>query len=319
MASLDGMRDRTITINGMSKTYSVTGWRVGWAIAPPEASVPIRKVHDFLTVGAAAPLQQAGAVALELPPSYYQKLAETYLVKRDRMLGILTERRFPLLQARRRVLHHDGYFRLQFSGRSFLSRNIWWRKSESPSCPARAFTTIRRWARARSASRSARKNRRWPPARKNCRSSIPDSVRFVFEEFQCHSLAQFMHAESMDSAPSANPARSWTRLDGVDLLRALAIFFVLMNHVNMRLLIAKVPYLRGLPHQLVNSLVWNGQPGVQIFFAVSGFLITSTTLRRWGSLSRVSVRDFYLLRFARIAPLLLIVAGIAQRPSLCTV
>ena len=94
MASLDGMRDRTITINGMSKTYSVTGWRVGWAIAPPEASTPIRKVHDFLTVGAAAPLQQAGAVALELPPSYYQKLAETYLVKRDRMLGILTDAGF---------------------------------------------------------------------------------------------------------------------------------------------------------------------------------------------------------------------------------
>src|SRR6266852_1715343 len=98
----------------------------------------------------------------------------------------------------------------------------------------------------------------------------------------------------MDSALSANPPRSWTRLDGVDLLRALAIFFVLMNHFNMRLLIAKVPYLRCLPHQLVTSLVWNGQPGVQIFFAVSGFLITSTTLRRWESLSSVSVRDFYL-------------------------
>ncbi len=94
MASLDGMRDRTITINGMSKTYSVTGWRVGWVIAPPEASTPIRKVHDFLTVGAPAPLQQAGAVALELPPKFYQKLAETYLVKRDRMLGILTEAGF---------------------------------------------------------------------------------------------------------------------------------------------------------------------------------------------------------------------------------
>src|ERR1700733_10682749 len=114
-----------------------------------------------------------------------------------------------------------------------------------------------------------------------------------------------MHAERMDSALSANSARSWTRLDGVDLLRALAIFFVLMNHVNMRLLLAKIPYLTGLPHQLASSLVWNGQQGVQIFFAVSGFLITSTTLRRWGSLSRVSIRDFYLLRFARIAPLLL--------------
>jgi len=114
----------------------------------------------------------------------------------------------------------------------------------------------------------------------------------------------------MVSALPGNPARSWTRLDGVDLLRALAIFFVLMNHVNMRLLSAKVPYLRGLPHQLVNSLVWNGQFGVQIFFAVSGFLITSTTLRRWGSLSRVSVRDFYLLRFDRIAPLLLLLLAV---------
>src|SRR5579862_2896596 len=110
----------------------------------------------------------------------------------------------------------------------------------------------------------------------------------------------------MDSELSANPARSWTRLDGVDLLRALAIFFVLMNHVNMRLRFAKVPYTIGLPHQLVNSLVWNGQFGVQIFFAVSGFLITSITLRRWGLLSLVGVRDFYLLRFARIAPLLLL-------------
>jgi peptidoglycan/LPS O-acetylase OafA/YrhL len=90
----------------------------------------------------------------------------------------------------------------------------------------------------------------------------------------------------------------------VDLLRGLAIFFVLMNHVNMRLLIAGVPYTDGVPEQLVSSLVWNGQFGVQIFFAVSGFLITSTTLRRWGPLSRVSLRGFYLMRFARIVPLL---------------
>ncbi len=101
------------------------------------------------------------------------------------------------------------------------------------------------------------------------------------------------------------PTHNWTRLGGVDMLRGLAIFFVLMNHVNMQLLMAKVPYTRGLPPQLVYSLVWNGQFGVQIFFAVSGFLITSTTLRRWGSLSRVNVREFYQLRFARIAPLLM--------------
>ena len=99
---------------------------------------------------------------------------------------------------------------------------------------------------------------------------------------------------------------NWQRLDGVDVLRGLAIFFVLMNHINMRLLIGKVPYGAALPKQLLSSLVWNAQYGVQIFFAVSGFLITSTSLRRWGTLSQVRVRDFYRLRFARIAPLLLL-------------
>jgi aminotransferase len=90
MARIDGMRDRTIVINGMSKTYSVTGWRVGWAIAPPEPTAAIRKVHDFLTVGAAAPLQQAGAIALKSPQSYYDKLATDYTVRRERLLKILS-------------------------------------------------------------------------------------------------------------------------------------------------------------------------------------------------------------------------------------
>ncbi len=88
-ATLDGMRERSIVINGLSKTYSVTGWRVGWCIAPPETTAAIRKVHDFLTVGAAAPLQEAGAVALGFPESYYETLAAEYLVRRDRLLGIL--------------------------------------------------------------------------------------------------------------------------------------------------------------------------------------------------------------------------------------
>jgi aspartate/methionine/tyrosine aminotransferase len=86
MATLPGMRERTVTINGMSKTYSVTGWRVGWAIAPPGISAAIRKVHDFLTVGAAAPLQEAGVLACSLPDEYYAKLAEDYRVRRDRIL-----------------------------------------------------------------------------------------------------------------------------------------------------------------------------------------------------------------------------------------
>ena len=89
MATLPGMRERTVTINGMSKTYSVTGWRVGWAIAPPVVSNAIRKVHDFLTVGAAAPLQEAGARALALPDAYYEGLAAGYAQRRGRLLAAL--------------------------------------------------------------------------------------------------------------------------------------------------------------------------------------------------------------------------------------
>jgi len=94
MASLDGMRERTITINGMSKTYSVTGWRVGWTIAPPKITDAIRKVHDFLTVGAPAPLQEAGAAALSLPETYYANLAEGYRKRRDRLVPALEEAGF---------------------------------------------------------------------------------------------------------------------------------------------------------------------------------------------------------------------------------
>jgi aspartate/methionine/tyrosine aminotransferase len=100
MARIDGMRERTIVINGMSKTYSVTGWRVGWAIAPPEPTSAIRKVHDFLTVGAAAPLQQAGALALKLPQAYYDKLAASYVQKRERLLNILSSAGFTVFKPR---------------------------------------------------------------------------------------------------------------------------------------------------------------------------------------------------------------------------
>ncbi len=84
--TLPGMRERTIAISGLSKTYSVTGWRIGYAIACPELTAGIRKVHDFLTVGAAAPLQEAGAVALGLPEAYYRDLADLYQAKRDRFV-----------------------------------------------------------------------------------------------------------------------------------------------------------------------------------------------------------------------------------------
>lgn len=94
MATLDGMRDRTVTINGMSKTYSVTGWRIGYAIANPQITDAIRKVHDFLTVGAAAPLQEAGVTALSFPQSYYQQLQSGYRKRRDFLLGVLAETGF---------------------------------------------------------------------------------------------------------------------------------------------------------------------------------------------------------------------------------
>ena len=91
MATLPGMRERTITISGASKTFSVTGWRVGWLIAPASLTRGIRKVHDFLTVGAAHPLQVAVASALELPPSFYVELRGDYLERRDAIVAGLNE------------------------------------------------------------------------------------------------------------------------------------------------------------------------------------------------------------------------------------
>lgn len=89
MANIDGMRERTVVVNSLSKTYSVTGWRVGYCIAPPDITSAIRKVHDFLTVGAANPLQHAGAYALSLPPSYYEELQGEYQKKRDFIIPVL--------------------------------------------------------------------------------------------------------------------------------------------------------------------------------------------------------------------------------------
>lgn len=89
IATLPGMRERTVTVNGLSKTYSVTGWRVGYAIAPPTVTSAIRKVHDFLTVGAPAPLQAAGAIAMGFPDSYYEHLRESYLTRRDYLMEVL--------------------------------------------------------------------------------------------------------------------------------------------------------------------------------------------------------------------------------------
>ena len=89
MITIDGMRERTVVVNSLSKTYSVTGWRVGYVIAPPNITEAVRKMHDFITVGAAAPLQEAGVVALRLPDVYYEELARAYQKRRDRMVRML--------------------------------------------------------------------------------------------------------------------------------------------------------------------------------------------------------------------------------------
>ena len=96
IALFPGMRDRTITISGLSKTFSITGWRIGYIIAPPDLTDAIRKIHDFLTVGAAAPLQEAGSMALRMGKEYYQQLASDYQERRDYFVRVLEEIGFKL-------------------------------------------------------------------------------------------------------------------------------------------------------------------------------------------------------------------------------
>lgn len=94
IATWPGMRERTVTISGLSKTFSCTGWRLGYAIAPRELSGAIRKVHDFLTVGAAAPLQAAGAVGMAFDADYYNNLQRAYKQRRDVMMTALANTGF---------------------------------------------------------------------------------------------------------------------------------------------------------------------------------------------------------------------------------
>ena len=94
IATLPGMADRTITISGVSKSYSVTGWRIGYTISSPELAVGIRRAHDFVTVGAPAPLQEAAVTALNLPDSYYVALREAYQARRDLLRGQLDKAGF---------------------------------------------------------------------------------------------------------------------------------------------------------------------------------------------------------------------------------
>ena len=97
-AALPGAFERTITCNSLSKTYSITGWRLGYVQAAPAVIAQARKVHDFLTVGAAAPLQEAAIAGLELPDSYYAGLRDLYTEKRDLFLGLLRQTGLPFTE-----------------------------------------------------------------------------------------------------------------------------------------------------------------------------------------------------------------------------
>ena len=96
IASLEGMRDRSVTIGGMSKTYAVTGWRIGTMLAPPHLTHAFRQIHDYVSIGAAAPLQAAGAVAYRMPRSYYDQLAADYQGRRDKLCSALLRIGFDL-------------------------------------------------------------------------------------------------------------------------------------------------------------------------------------------------------------------------------
>ena len=127
------MRERTILINSMSKTFSVTGWRVGWVIAPPDLTDTIRKVHDFLTVGAATPLQQAGVMALNLPDAYFDGLSDEYAGRRTAALQCSKTLAF--------LPTPEGayYIMTDISGlgcaRIKISPGTWWRTLASPQSP----------------------------------------------------------------------------------------------------------------------------------------------------------------------------------------
>ncbi len=123
---------------------------------------------------------------------------------------------------------------------------------------------------------------------------------------QGYGSAEAPQGRSFDAAQG----RDWRRLDGVDLLRGLSILLVVVLHTNIRIHFQRTPMGLHLPLWLVNAIAWNGDNGVTLFFAISGFLIASTSIRRWGGLGAIRLRAFYGLRFARIMPLLLVLLAV---------
>jgi aminotransferase len=163
-ATVPGLEDRTVTINALSKTYAVTGWRVGWAIAPAGITGSIRKVHDFLTVGAAAPLQAAGAAAMALPAEYYAKRAGSTGAAGPALLGAADVGfTFQVPDGAYYVLCQTGDLDPAQDSSAFARRIVV--DPGVAAVPAPPSTPTRRTAPARSASRSPRSSRRCAPRR----------------------------------------------------------------------------------------------------------------------------------------------------------
>ncbi|RPI81957.1 MAG: aminotransferase class I/II-fold pyridoxal phosphate-dependent enzyme [Chloroflexi bacterium] len=124
IGSLPGMEDRTVTISGLGKTYALTGWRVGWAVAHPDLSARIRKVHDYLTICAPSPFQTAGIVALNLPESYYTGLRREYSARRTLLLGALEKAGFSFLKPEGAYYIMANYEKLQWNKGGY-TKNSW--------------------------------------------------------------------------------------------------------------------------------------------------------------------------------------------------
>ena len=138
IASLPGMWERTVTISGFSKTFSVTGWRLGYAVAPAALSEPLRNVHDFLTVCAPAPLQMAMLAALDLPPGYYEDLRDAYIARRTMFLDVLTRNGFDPVIPEGAYYTMAGYDRLgDEPPREFVARMA--REARVVAVPGAAF------------------------------------------------------------------------------------------------------------------------------------------------------------------------------------
>ncbi len=121
-ASIKGMKERTVTISGLGKTYSVTGWRVGWAVASPELTNSIRKVHDYLTVCAPAPFQEAGVKALNMPKSYYEDIRKEYALRRKWLLEVLDEIRMPYYKPRGAYYVMADFSNIQWNKNHYIQK-----------------------------------------------------------------------------------------------------------------------------------------------------------------------------------------------------